>query len=225
MPLWALPNHQFRYPEFFQQKRELEQEGNRAWYAYMNDANKSFDGNDHSVPYYDEPHLDHSHYRCCLPPDQHTPSDHSNEELRMTDILARLLLEIGALRLELDEVRNVVDALTAEDCASDDTDSAVLDEPDWFLRGDGEEGEREDSMEQYQCSSCGFDHPTFAAASVAPKEEKQPEEGKGKGKEVKREELLVPTLVHEEVTENTVKKEEKAVNTSGSESSGLSSSA
>ncbi|KAK8849074.1 hypothetical protein PGQ11_015554 [Apiospora arundinis] len=213
-PIWALPNYQFRYPELFQQQHHhqqqqqhhqygLEHESNRvAWESYMDALTKQLYGDDYT--------------RCrhsCPPTD---PRQLSHEVVVM-DHLWELASQTRAIRLLLEELNSAVSALAPADCDCDcDTDPDVLaecDAPGWFHHSDGDE--EEDSLERFQCNSCGSDHPHFAAAFAAPprptkeeegEKENEPTEeeskGKGKGKEVKQEqqqegEPVVPSWVDE----------------------------
>ncbi|KAK8007766.1 hypothetical protein PG989_001756 [Apiospora arundinis] len=202
-PIWALPNYQFRYPEFFQQQHHqqhqygLEHESNRvAWESYMDALTKQLYGDDYT--------------RCrhsCPPTD---PRQLSHEVVVM-DHLWELASQTRAIRLLLEELNSAVSTLAPADCGCDcDTEPDVpveCDAPGWFHQSDGDE--EEDSLERFQCNSCGSDHPHFAAAFAVPPttdeeetKKSEPEEGKGKEKEVKREkqqeeEPVVPNWVDE----------------------------
>ncbi|KAK6851548.1 hypothetical protein PG995_011673 [Apiospora arundinis] len=231
-PIWALPNYQFRYPEYFQQQQqqqqqyELEQESNRAaWEAYVDSLSKQLYGDNHTQCH---------HYRFPHPDQRPRPSGPSppveqqeqvpcegefrrrpqlSFEDMVMDHLSKLVRQNQMIRLQLEQLNAVVSTLAPADCDCDcDADPDVLaecDAPGWFHRSDGDE--EEDSLERFQCNSCGSDHPHFAAAFAIPplttnevekNDEPTEEKGKAKGKEVKQEqqqeeELVVPSWVDE----------------------------
>ncbi|KAK6822879.1 hypothetical protein PG987_014424 [Apiospora arundinis] len=190
------------HPELFQQQQELlEHERDRAaGEAYLNAYNKHVYGDDHTqCRHYRFPHPDQRPRSSGLGPAVEEQVMCESEfrrrqlfhEAVILDHLSELVWQTRLVRGELEKMNAVLSTPTADaDCAcACDTEPDVLaecDAPGWFHHSDGDE-EEEDSLERFQCNSCGSDHPHFAAAFAVPPRPTKEEEGEKENKPTEEE--------------------------------------